>query len=31
MYTKNSYDNWWKHDGFGHYVTNIELGYPPIY
>ena len=31
IFTKSSYDNWWKHDGFGHDVTSIGLGYQPIY
>ena len=29
--TKSSYDDQRKHDGFGHDVTSIGLGYPPIY
>ena len=29
IFTKSSYNGWWKHDGFGHDVTRIGLGYPP--
>ena len=31
IYTKNSYDAWWKQDGFGRDVTSIGLDYSPIY
>ena len=31
IYTKRNYDDWWKHDGFGHDVTSIELDYETIY
>ena len=31
IYTKSSYDDWSKHGDFGHDVTCIGLGYPPIY
>ena len=27
IYAPN-YDDWWKHDGFGHVVTSIGLSYP---
>ena len=30
MYTKSSYDDWWKNDDFNHDVTSIGLGYPDI-
>ena len=31
IYTKSSYDDWWMHHDFGHDVTSIRLGYPPVY
>ena len=30
IFTKRSYDGWWKLHSFGHDVTSIGLGYPTI-
>ena len=30
IYTENNCNDWWKYDGFGHDLTNIELATPHL-